>query len=219
MSQPSTSQTTAVPEWPRIVMTLPRHARVVACLAGAAVVAAGLKLSAQQFGGEPPALPWSAERALAWSNYLGRPDETSNAAAVTAYKFSYREECVGDAFTFRVLSQFDQALSWVKPKALVTLSGRSRLLVHEQAHFDLSEVQARKLRRALYQLRTPCSMTSDERKTLVMQHIREDAETQRRYDADTGFGANDMPQRRWVLDIGRELAALADYAPTEFGRR
>ena len=200
-------------------MMTPRHGRVVLNLTVAACVVAGSRLPAQQVEGEPPSIPWSAERALAWSNYLGRPDVTSNAAAVTAYKFSYREECVGDAFTFRVVSQFDQALSWVKPNALVTVAGRSRLLVHEQAHFDLSEVQSRKLRRALHQLRTPCSMSSDERKALVMQHIRDDAGNQRSYDADTGFGANDVNQRRWVLDIARELAALSDYAPTDFGPR
>src|SRR3990172_2185418 len=182
-----------------------------AFLLAGTTAAVGARQSAPGRSGDP-AIPWSAERSLAWSQYAGRPDLGTTAAAMTVYKLSYQEECAGEAFEFQVVPLFLPSRSWVKASVLSNFSGGGRLLAHEQGHFDLSEVQARKLRRALGRLEHPCAMTWDARRALVRQHVRDDLEAQYRYDRDTGYGSNETRQVRWLLDIGRQLAALTDFA-------
>ena len=166
-------------------------------------------------GAQVPAIPvpiaWSATRALAWSDFVGKPDLASDAGATTVYRLAYQERCT-DSFTFTVTSVFQPAESWVRPSVLESPEARRRLLVHEQGHFDLSEISARKLRRGLSRLPHPCGMTSIERRTFVEHHLREDADAQARYDSTTNYGLNETHQIRAVIEIGRELAALAEFA-------
>ena len=185
----------------------------VAVMLGAAAILAGgdLRAEARQQGAQPEPVPWSAERPLEWSLYAGQPDMTSKSSARTAYQFSYREQCRGDAFTFRVISLFQPAQSWVKPGVLSNFAGRSRLLAHEQGHFDLSEIHARKLRRVLSQIRDACRLTRDERMAHVAHVTGEDGQAQSRYDWETGYGVNETRQGRWLLDIKRQLAELAEW--------
>lgn len=166
-------------------------------------------------GAQIPAMPvpiaWSATRALAWSDYLGMPDLASDAGATTVYRLSYQERCT-DTYTFSVTSVFQPAESWVRPSVLENPEARKSLLVHEQGHFDLSEISARKLRRALSRLPHPCAMTAIERRTFVQHYLREDTDAQARYDATTNYGLNQPHQIRAVIEIGRELASLAEFA-------
>ena len=166
-------------------------------------------------GAQIPAMPvpiaWSANRALAWSDYAGPPDFASDAGATTVYRLAYQERCT-DTYTFSVTSMFQPAQSWVRPSVLENPDARRSLLVHEQGHFDLSEISARKLRRALSQLPHPCGMTSVERRTFVEHHLREDAAAQARYDSTTNYGLDQTHQIRAVIEIGRELASLAEFA-------
>ncbi len=183
--------------------------RMVVLFAAAVLAVGDLRAEAHQQAVQPEPIPWSAERPLEWHHYAGQPDMTSKSSARTTYQFSYQEQCRGDAFTFTVLSRFQPAQSWVKPGVLSNFAGRSRLLAHEQGHFDLSEVHARKLRRTLSQIRDACRLARDERMARVTQVTGEDGAAQNRYDWETGYGVNETPQGLWLLDIKRQLAELA----------
>lgn len=191
---------------------------IVLLAAGTSIVASG-DTALRDVSADPAPIPWSAKRSLAWRDYVGKPDVSTGAAAVTVYRFSYKENCVDQVFTFTVISVFQPQLSWVRPSALTNLEGRNRLLMHEQGHFDLSEVSARRLRRVLSQIPEPCSKPADVRRDLVARHMREDTEQQARYDWDTNYGLNLGQQTRALVDIGRRLASLAEYSAEESARR
>lgn len=178
----------------------------------AALAAATAATSAGQSQTPADSIAWSAKRALVWSDYGGRPEVTSPAAAMTVYRLSYEDQCALDRYSFSVTSLFQPAQSWVKTSAITSADSGRGLLIHEQGHFDLSEVGARKLRRALSQLQHPCGMTSVERNAIVERHIREDRAAQSRYDTVTQYGIHQAQQVRLVIEIGRELAALAEFA-------
>lgn len=163
----------------------------------------------------PGAIVWSAPRRLTWSDFAGEPDSGSGAAALTTYLLSWQAGCDRDGFSFRVASAFLPDQSWVKPAVLERPAESRRALGHEQTHFDISEVQARKMRRALSRLVTPCTLTEEQLAAAIDPIVREDADLQGRYDRETDHGLDVPQQVRWDDDVRRELEALGRYATTD----
>ena len=160
----------------------------------------------------PEAIPWSAERRLTWADFRGRPDLASGVAAVTTYAITWESDCSPDGFRFRVTSVFIPDQSWVKPDVPALDEESRRTLAHEQTHFDLSEIQARKLRRELGRLVMPCRLTEEELAAAVAPLFQEEVDLQRRYDRETNHGLDRAQQARWEDDVRRELEALNRYA-------
>jgi hypothetical protein len=157
----------------------------------------------------PEPFEWSATRRLTWSDYLGRPDMMSQASALTVYVMAIEHGCSGEVFSFRVAVMFQPQRSWVKP-ALLARGGAS-VLEHEQAHFDLGEVQARRLRRAFKSVKDPCEVPATEFNELASKYIIEDAERQQRYDQETIYGLDRGRQGLWQDDIRKQLKELAAF--------
>jgi hypothetical protein len=81
------------------------------------------------------------------------------------------------------------------------------LLRHEQLHFDLTEISARKIRKQFEDLSRACATPGGDRRigTAVADIERAWAEEQSRYDKDTDHGANRVTQRQWELRVRRQL--------------
>jgi hypothetical protein len=161
-----------------------------------------------------PAEPieWSPTRRLTWGDFLGRPNLASEAVAMTGYEISLDAECEGPTFTFEVVNRFMPDRSWVKPMLLMRGLEARRTLQHEQSHFDLGEVHARELRRALLDMRSPCSRTEQERQDAVTRVLRRDEQMQRQYDLETEFGTDLIRQGEWDTRVARQLTGLKGYA-------
>jgi hypothetical protein len=181
---------------------MPWLARVVVCLA---LVAGTSRV-------DP--VPWSATRRLAWSDFLGPPQLRTGASATTVYELSYDGDCDSGAFRFRVLSVFLPERSWVRPDLPFKAAIGRLALQHEQTHFDLSEVHARKMRRALSELADPCSMTAEARQAIVASLAEDDRKAQHRYDDETSGGPDLRRQALWDENVSKELARLNRYADT-----
>jgi hypothetical protein len=162
---------------------------------------------------EVSGLRWSEMRRLGWSDFAGRPDITSGAAAVTAYVLNYAGECNNDVFSFTVTATFLPDRSWVKPHVLDGTGQASQALQHEQTHFDLGELHARHMRQELRALPHACAMPVDELDAIVQRLLNEDAVIQRRYDRETGHGTNARRQAEWDARVRRDLAATAGRRP------
>jgi hypothetical protein len=160
----------------------------------------------------PESIIWSAERRLTWDDFQGRPDIGSGAGAMTVYLLSYDANCRGETFDSRVFSAFLPDQSWVKTDVLLASPTMSQqALAHEQTHFDLSEVAARRTRRALAALKQPCTMTDQQLNAIVDAFLREDVERQRRYDRDTANGSHSAWQHDWNRRVFEELRQLGAY--------
>jgi hypothetical protein len=160
----------------------------------------------------PESIIWSPERRLKWDDFNGRPDQMSEAAAMTVYLLSYDGQCVDDVFERRVFSAFLTDQSWVRTSVLLARPEINRTaLAHEQTHFDLSEVSARRMRRALAALDKPCSMDDAALQAVVDPFIREDFARQRRYDTESIHGSNGGWQRDWEMRVERDLRELSAF--------
>src|SRR6266436_4042982 len=92
-----------------------------------------------------PAIEWSADRKLKWDDYKRKPKDgtgldTESAVYFTALGVGCKEGKVVN----QVRAVFEPDESWVDPTKKT-----DQLLKHEQGHFDLAELSARKLRKAL----------------------------------------------------------------------
>jgi len=160
------------------------------------------------------AIHWSAARPLTWSDFAGAPQLAGRTAAVTTYVLWWRADCSRDGFAFEVVSGFVREHSWVKPSVLDQYEESRRALGHEQTHFDLSEVHARKMRQALGRLRRPCEMTDEELYDVVNPFVLEDQRAQARYDRETAHGLDLRQQAVWDEDVARQLTSLERYIGT-----
>ena len=150
---------------------------------------------------------WSPERKLTWSDFRGRPNLASQMMATTSYVIAYEAKCVGDEFSFTVESRFLPTQSWVKTEHILERAS-DRTLNHERTHFDLSEVQARRARKSLAALESPCSLPDAERDLLMVPYLKNDAGVQAQYDRDTMHGTLQSKQASWDDQVRRWLREL-----------
>ena len=151
------------------------------------------------------AFAWSATRRLAWSDFRGQPPGSGPEVAKTAYALFYAWKCRGEAFEFRVIAAFRPRQSWVKTIALTDTLLRRSALRHEQTHFDLADVHARRMRRYFDDLAGACRKTDRELTQLAGRLITDEKAEQQRYDAETNHGLRSEDQAAWNADVARQL--------------
>lgn len=158
-------------------------------------------------GGEGRYIAWSATDPLVWTDFSGPVDEESPMTAHTRSRWEVTWDCAAGTFELKATALFDKEGSWRKSDAFADL------LAHEQLHFDIAELYARKLRRHFALLPDPCAMDNDEIRAEVAE-IREDWHAcEERYDAETDHSRDREAQARWAAEIRQQLQALARYVP------
>lgn len=146
---------------------------------------------------------WQPTRKLNWSNFKGKP-ANNRAAAVTASGLTYTISTLTKngviTVTFDVSAYFYPDKSWYRPEVCDSV-----ILSHEQLHFDITELFARKFRA---QLKTKkfTSNAKNEVGVLYKQINRELHTFQERYDAETNFSRDREKQLSWNKTIAEKLA-------------
>ena len=151
------------------------------------------------------AFPWSPTRRLTWNDFRGRPPREGEEVAKTAYTLFYAWKCQGESFDFRIIAAFRPRQSWVKPVMLEDTILRRSALGHEQTHFDLAEVHARRIQRYFAALAGACRKTDPELRDLVGRLVNEEKTEQQRYDAETNHGLRPDRQAAWTAEVARRL--------------
>jgi hypothetical protein len=156
-------------------------------------------------------LHWSAKRPLVLADFQGRPRPGEAHAALTSATVVAQVACKSNKFTGSVQAAFDPTRSWVRDPATIT----AKLLQHEQLHFDIAEVYARRLRQKLTGIQIPCAQlgTTFQRLSNGIYADWEKAEDQ--YDRDTNHGLILAQQQIWEAQVQKELAELAAFAEIE----
>ncbi|SEW35636.1 hypothetical protein SAMN05428988_4367 [Chitinophaga sp. YR573] len=145
---------------------------------------------------------WSSTRKLTWDDFKGtpKPNRDTNIAATTSCRLGLR---VDPGANVIVTNEFICYQSSARPT-----QKKPALLVHEQLHFDLCEIYARKLRKELAEAHLNAQNT--EAAFLKMHTLYK--ERQDLYDEQTNHGLNPEPQALWEHNVAAELTALAAYA-------
>lgn len=146
---------------------------------------------------------WQKGYPLQWEHFQGKPDPSDLVHGAVTYagidvKVEKLEPWSG-IITFKATAIFDQALSWVNPAKKDT-----RLLAHEQLHFDIAEVYARRLEKKLNSLRLTQGDKSKV-KRLHQRYTQAQLAFQESYDKETLHGIKHREQQAWRRKIDQLL--------------
>ena len=155
---------------------------------------------------------WDENRPLEWKDFQAAPNPNNPFYANTntgiSYSWSFRASGDELEFVYDVYSFFLPENSWMRSG-----KGSENLLAHEQLHFDITELHARKLRKKLKEF-DPTSV-KDLKKTLGEMYRRMEAERkamQEKFDADTDHSIRANVQLEWQKRIQQEMSALEDFS-------
>jgi len=151
-------------------------------------------------------IPWDQHQSLTWNDFKARPRRnTGEPSAMTDTGFRAQLECRADTLDIRVAAEFYPASSWIKPPRKSI-----ELLHHEQGHFDLTELYARKMRKAIRDASLNCAAEAAGKKILA-QLDREWERAEKQYDAATSDGTDAVNQKDASEKIAQQLAELSRY--------
>lgn len=143
---------------------------------------------------------WSDSTNLTWEDFQARPSSGSKHAAVTTVKFSYT---FPTSSSLELRNCFVKAKSWVKKDKKL-----SHLLIHEEYHFHVSEIYARKMRKAMSELKYPSSSNIER---IFNKYFDEYTDVQDLYDRETAHSINTKTQIKWQEKIDAELMELRNH--------
>ncbi len=172
--------------------------------AGAARATATVQQQIAKDGG----IPWDRARPIRWADFQGTAPDTGAEGAQTAYSLLYGVSCTGSAFSYDVSAVFLPGRSWVRSLVLADPDEARRTLRHEQTHFDLTEVHARRLRKVLHDVYDPCRAGRADVSSEAERVIAAESDAQRRYDDETRHGLDAAHQRAWDQDVTGWLSEL-----------
>ena len=150
---------------------------------------------------------WSQHDPLTWDDFKGDPDYRNRfASAISSTGIIYKYRCEDGIITITVESMFIKSESWVKDAALTDYH-----LQHEQLHFDITELYARKLRKELNQRVLYCG-EENKLEHLVNRKLSEWDNEQKVYDKQTHHSLDEEKQIVWNELIESELSDYAEYS-------
>jgi len=153
---------------------------------------------------------WSADRLLTWADFKGepKPKNISDFAAETRCGFEIdANHLVFSKNKVYVYSTFDCVSSWVRGET----KNQQGLLEHEQYHFNLSEVHARRLRKLILQADYNRGNMETVLQALFKQEFAAFNKRSKQYDEETNHGLQPERQFEWQETIDQELFELQGY--------
>jgi hypothetical protein len=144
---------------------------------------------------------------LTWTDFAGEPPHNAVPLASANTGISYIIKNLPDSISRRpvieVSAHFYSSLSWRKSPQVNDL----KLLKHEQLHYDISELHARKLR-LVYKRYIPQENISKEVRFIFEKFEKERQAMQRLYDKETRHGRDASKQAYWESYVTSELFKL-----------
>lgn len=160
---------------------------------------------------DEPVLTWNDSYKLSWQDFKAKPNFADSAVAITASGITFgfsitqtdRDEVV--SFSSEVHAHFYPEESWYKIER-----ADDHILGHEQLHFDITELFARKFRYQISQLKLSNSIRRQLKK--IHNDINSElSQMQKKYDKETDFSRNFEFQAKWKIFIDAELKRFSKF--------
>lgn len=176
--------------------------------------------------GAQDAIDWTPDARLAIRDFQGRPPVNAASASLSWLNIEAAWECQAGALFATARATFDPSRSWWRGSRMAGIGARRssarraraeaersvvqldlQLLEHEQLHFDIAELAARKLRSRFDAFKDACEDEEDSERIrkMVADVDREMHDEQQRYDRETAHGIDVRAQDRWRKRIRTAL--------------
>ena len=146
-------------------------------------------------------IDWSINKPLTWDDFKGQPAPNSTNAALTNSSITIEFGYTNTVLKYNIKCRFNKNLSWGRIK-------NDHILSHEQGHFDIAEIYARKLNKALSAYAFDRKTVSRDVNAMYDALMKEHHKAQNNYDEETDFSRNFKEQEIWKNKIAEELENL-----------
>jgi len=150
-------------------------------------------------------LDWSASRKLTWNDYKASPDPNSDAAASTTSYLAIEYNISSSSFGYKIQSRFSKTRSWGLHKT-------AYILTHEQGHFDIAEIFARKLNKEMSEYKFNKRTYQQDLNKIYNKILDEKEKMQNDYDKETNHSIKKEEQADWLKKIAKMLEEYKDFA-------
>jgi hypothetical protein len=148
---------------------------------------------------------WHKEIKLNWDDFKGLPPDSSGFQVAWSFVQIYTNADWKERLpNYRVYVVFKKNKSWSKDTSLTTLA-------HEQLHFDIGELYARKMRKAMLDLRNKKNDNINDYLNALNKYYTECYHLNDLYDKETAHGVYTGKQFEWNKKIIKELCAFREY--------
>jgi hypothetical protein len=161
-----------------------------------------LFITASSFQKNDDVIVWSKTKKLTWNDFRGSKSNDKTHEVINVYKdgevdaarsrsaIALYFQCQGNKANHVIRAEFEKNNSWYNPNYKT-----QAVLNHEQLHFDITEIFARKLKAKIASLKNQCDKSSVGR----VYQANDDAyvEYEKQYDIETSHGVNSQKQGEW----------------------
>ncbi|TMI74016.1 MAG: DUF922 domain-containing protein [Bacteroidetes bacterium] len=150
-------------------------------------------------------IDWHSSRQLSWNDYKGRPDPNSDAAASTTTYLGIEYKMDDKSFNWKIQCRFSLTKSWGRTKTDI-------ILRHEQGHFDIAEIFARKLHKRMKEYHFNQATYETDLREIYSSITAEKEAFQDLYDNETDHSRKKDVQEKWLKKIATTLEELKGFA-------
>jgi hypothetical protein len=147
---------------------------------------------------------WTENQKLTWEDFRGKPIRSASFVASTntgiSFQYSYSNKNGEINLDYTVECFFSPENSWYLPEKV-----NPYILKHEQAHFDISELHARMLRKNLAAKKFSKNIKS-EIESIYKQIEQKRRAMQTKFDAESDHSRNEAKEAFWQKYIPQQLA-------------
>jgi hypothetical protein len=154
----------------------------------------------------PDTIYWSESDRLVWDDFEGQPrHDYKGVSALTSSGIVHYKGCKNGKINYKVRAYFEKEESWVKEEART-----GHHLIHEQIHFDITELYARKLRKVLSDRSFNCNeeIAFEECVNTFVDNWHHD---QQSFDLHSRHSLDKDAQKEWYYRVEMELSLLDDF--------
>jgi hypothetical protein len=150
-------------------------------------------------------MDWASSRRLTWSDYKADPNPNSDAAASTTTLIGIEYKMNNGNFDYSITCKFSLSRSWGLHKT-------EYILAHEQGHFDIAEIFARKLHKAMGEYTFNSRTYQKDLRKIYQDIMKEKEDFQNTYDRETNHSIKKDKQAEWLVKIAGMLEDYKGYA-------
>jgi hypothetical protein len=147
---------------------------------------------------------WNEYYKLGWHDFEGKRSEDAIGDAGSVVQIKAKPYLVKNIVRYEVAALFLRYKSWVSDKS-------EALLAHEQLHFDIAELYARKIREKIRELSNRNVNDIKIYNAAIQDLLEESNRVDKRYDTETLHGALIKKQKTWETKINAELRSLENF--------
>lgn len=157
-------------------------------------------------------ITWSSQHKLNWSDFKGTANTDIYAYAQTSYKIEIQPSNVSvdennhvvGYKSLTAVANFYTKHSWVYERD-------AYLLLHEQLHFDIAELYARKMRMEFQKLKVKKIANYDSYAAVYNRLWNQCRSMQKQYDKETKHGQLRAENDKWIRNIATQLDTYKTY--------